>query len=45
MSFSINKIEARIVDHAVRQEGAIVSSLGRHEQAIALQQVISHTLR
>ncbi len=26
----MSKIEARIVDHAVRQEGAIVSSLGRH---------------
>ena len=30
MSFSVSKIEARIVDHAVRQNGAIVSSLGRH---------------
>src|SRR5688572_24745843 len=30
MSFSVSKIEARIVDHAVRQDGAIVSSLGRH---------------
>ena len=30
MSFAISRIEARIVDHAVRQEGAIVSSLGRH---------------
>jgi L-alanine-DL-glutamate epimerase-like enolase superfamily enzyme len=30
VSFAISKIEARIVDHAVRQEGAIVSSLGRH---------------
>src|SRR5688572_12457871 len=30
MSFVINKIEARIVDHAVRQNGAIISSLGRH---------------
>lgn len=30
MSFIIDTIEARIVDHAVRQEGAIVSSLGRH---------------
>lgn len=30
MSFVIDTIEARIVDHAVRQEGAIVSSLGRH---------------
>lgn len=30
MSFAIRQIEARIVDHAVRQNGAIVSSLGRH---------------
>ena len=30
MSFSVSRIEARIVDHAVRQNGAIVSSLGRH---------------
>src|SRR5688572_19343523 len=30
MSFVIDTIEARVVDHAVRQEGAIVSSLGRH---------------
>lgn len=31
MSLSIRKIEARITDHPVRQDGAIVSSLGRHE--------------
>jgi muconate cycloisomerase len=30
MSFSVSKIDARIVDHVVRQNGAIVSSLGRH---------------
>lgn len=30
MSFVVNTIDARIVDHAVRQDGAIVSSLGRH---------------
>lgn len=30
MSFVVDKIDARIVDHAVRQDGAIVSSLGRH---------------
>ncbi len=30
MSFSVSKIEARIVDHAVRADGAIVSFLGRH---------------
>lgn len=30
MSFVIETIEARIVDHPVRQVGAIVSSLGRH---------------
>jgi muconate cycloisomerase len=31
MSLTIRAIEARIVDHPVRQDGAIVSSLGRHE--------------
>lgn len=31
MSTTIRKVEARIVDHPVRQDGAIVSSLGRHE--------------
>jgi muconate cycloisomerase len=31
MSLSIRRIEARIVDHPVRQDGAILSSLGRHE--------------
>jgi muconate cycloisomerase len=31
MSLSIRKIEARITDHPVRQDGAILSSLGRHE--------------
>ena len=31
MSLSIRRIEARIVDHPVRQDGAIISSLGRHE--------------
>ena len=30
MGFVVSKIEARIVDHLVRQDGAIVSSLGRH---------------
>jgi L-alanine-DL-glutamate epimerase-like enolase superfamily enzyme len=30
MSIVVSKIEARIIDHAVRQNGAIVSSLGRH---------------
>jgi muconate cycloisomerase len=30
MSIVVSKIEARIVDYAVRQNGAIVSSLGRH---------------
>jgi len=30
MSFAVSTIDARIVDHPVRQEGAIVSSLGRH---------------
>lgn len=30
MSFVVSTIDARIVDHAVRQDGAIVSSLGRH---------------
>jgi L-alanine-DL-glutamate epimerase-like enolase superfamily enzyme len=30
MSFCLNKIDVRIVDHPVRQNGAIVSSLGRH---------------
>jgi L-alanine-DL-glutamate epimerase-like enolase superfamily enzyme len=30
MSFKIDRIEARVVDHPVRQDGAIVSSLGRH---------------
>lgn len=30
MGFVVTKIESRIVDHAVRQDGAIVSSLGRH---------------
>ncbi len=31
MSFTVRKVEARFVDHPVRQDGAIVSSLGRHE--------------
>ena len=31
MSLSIRRIEARIVDHPVRQDGAILSSLGRHQ--------------
>ena len=31
MSLTIRRIEARIVDHPVRQDGAILSSLGRHE--------------
>lgn len=31
MSLTVRKIEARIVDHPVRQDGAILSSLGRHE--------------
>jgi len=31
MSLTIRKIEARIVDHPVRRDGAIISSLGRHE--------------
>lgn len=30
MSLIVRKVEARIVDHPVRQVGAIVSSLGRH---------------
>ncbi len=31
MSLSIRQIEALIIDHPVRQDGAILSSLGRHE--------------
>ena len=31
MSFRIRSISARIVDHPVRLDGAIISSLGRHE--------------
>jgi L-alanine-DL-glutamate epimerase-like enolase superfamily enzyme len=31
VSLTIRKIEAQIVDHPVRQDGAILSSLGRHE--------------
>lgn len=31
MSLSIGRVEARIIDHPVRQDGAIISSLGRHE--------------
>jgi L-alanine-DL-glutamate epimerase-like enolase superfamily enzyme len=31
VSLTIRSIEARIVDHPVRQDGAILSSLGRHE--------------
>ena len=31
MRLVIHKLEARIVDHPVRQDGAILSSLGRHE--------------
>jgi L-alanine-DL-glutamate epimerase-like enolase superfamily enzyme len=31
MSLSIRRVDARIVDHPVRQDGAIISSLGRHE--------------
>lgn len=30
MSICVDRIEARVVDHPVRQSGAIVSSLGRH---------------
>jgi L-alanine-DL-glutamate epimerase-like enolase superfamily enzyme len=31
VSLTVCKIEARIIDHPVRQDGAIISSLGRHE--------------
>src|SRR4051794_34521414 len=31
VSLIVRKIESRIVDHPVRQDGAILSSLGRHE--------------
>jgi muconate cycloisomerase len=31
MSIRIRTIEARVVDHPVRSDGAIISSLGRHE--------------
>ena len=31
MSLSIRNIEARVIDHPVRLDGAILSSLGRHE--------------
>jgi muconate cycloisomerase len=31
VSFTVGKIEAQVVDHPVRQDGAILSSLGRHE--------------
>lgn len=31
MNFRVQRIEARIVDHPVRSEGAIISFLGRHE--------------
>lgn len=31
MSLSIQRIEARVIDHPVRSEGAIISYLGRHE--------------
>jgi L-alanine-DL-glutamate epimerase-like enolase superfamily enzyme len=31
MSLRIRRIDARVVDHPVRQDGAILSSLGRHE--------------
>ena len=31
MSLSIRRIEAQIVDHPVRQDGAILSSPGRHQ--------------
>lgn len=31
MSLKIHQVEVRIVDHPVRQDGAIVSILGRHE--------------
>jgi L-alanine-DL-glutamate epimerase-like enolase superfamily enzyme len=30
VSLTVRKIEARIIDHPVRQDGAILSSLGRH---------------
>jgi L-alanine-DL-glutamate epimerase-like enolase superfamily enzyme len=30
VSWNVRKIEARVVDHPVRQDGAILSSLGRH---------------
>lgn len=33
MSLRISRIEVRIIDHPVRQDGAIVSSLGRHESS------------
>jgi hypothetical protein len=31
VSFTVRKVEAGVVDHPVRQDGAIVSSRGRHE--------------
>ncbi len=31
MSLNVRQLEARIVDHPVRQDGAILSILGRHE--------------
>lgn len=33
MSFVVSNIEARIVDYPVRQNGAIISSLGRHNDS------------
>jgi muconate cycloisomerase len=33
VNWSIRRIEARVVDHPVRQDGAIVTSLGRHVES------------
>lgn len=33
MSLKLERIEARVVDHPVRQDGAIISILGRHEES------------
>ncbi|RIK87897.1 MAG: chloromuconate cycloisomerase [Planctomycetota bacterium] len=33
MNFVVRRLEARLVDYPVRQRGAIVSSLGRHESS------------
>lgn len=47
MSFRIERIEAQVVDHPVRMDGAIVSFLGRHEASryVTVTVVADHDLQ